>query len=175
MKIIPFDIEKAKSGKYKIQTKDGKNVRIVCWDRKTKTDPGIIALLDEGEFETASLFSNIGEHLGANKKLDLVLVDESTPNIRQQIYDIIIKTCKDYPNLACTTPLSAIVLADFIQEGLNLPKWKRIHAGERLPETSLVIDKEGIVYGLPAEKGTKLADDFWYLPIKEIENLDYEI
>ena len=44
-----------------------------------------------------------------------------------------------------------------------------------MPETSLVMDKERILYGLLVEKGTKLADDFWYLPIKEIENLDYEI
>ena len=175
MKIIPFDIEKAKSGKYKIQTKDGKNVRIVCWDRKTKTDPGIIALLDEGEYETASLFSNIGENLGANKKLDLVLVDESTPNTRQRIFDIITKTCKDYPSLVYITPLSAVVLSDFIQEKLDLPKWKFIEKGKPIPEISLVMNKEGRLYGLQIEKGTKLDGDFWYLPISEIKNLDYEI
>lgn len=167
MKIIPFDVEKAKSGKYKIQTKDGKPVRIICWDKKTKYDANLIGLVDFGNFETP-IFVNESDS-------SLVLVDESTPNVRQRIFDIIIETCSDQPDLLPPlTPLSAVLLADSIQENLNLPKWKRIHTGERLPETSLVMDKIG-VYGLPVEKGTKLTDDFWYLPIKEIENLDYEI
>lgn len=168
MKIIPFDIEKAKSGKYKIQTKDGKPIRIICWDKKTKYDANLVGLVDFGDFETPILIDK--------NYNNIVLVDESTPNIRQRIFDIIIETCSDQPDLLPhLTPLSAVLLADFIQEGLNLPKWKRIHTGEKLPETSLVMDKEGIMYGSPVEKDTKLADDFWYLPIKEIENLDYEI
>lgn len=168
MKIIPFNIEKAKSGKYKIQTEDGKPVRIICWDKKTKYDTNLVGLVDFGNFETPICINESDS--------SLVLVDESTPNIRQRIFDIIIETCSDQPNLLPPlTPLSAVLLADSIQENLNLPKWKRIHTGEKLPETSLVMDKEGKVYGLPIEKGTKLADDFWYFPIKEIEKLDYEI
>ncbi len=35
MNRVPFDIkykEKIQSGKYQVQTKDGHNVRVVCWD-----------------------------------------------------------------------------------------------------------------------------------------------
>lgn len=40
---IPFDIEKAKQGA-KVITRDGDDVRILCFDRKSETDP-IIALV----------------------------------------------------------------------------------------------------------------------------------
>lgn len=176
MKIIPFDIEKAKSGKYKIQTKDGKPVRIICWDKKDSTyNLAALITFKDGNENMASFTKTGACCTYLPSPLDLVLVDESTPNIRQQIYDIIIKAQKEYPSLKCATQLSTVVLADFIQEGLNLPKWKFIKEGEKLPETSLVMDKEGMLYGLQVEKGTQLVNDFWYLPIKELENLDYEI
>ena len=75
MKVIPFDIEKAKSGKYKIQTKDGKPVRIICWDKKTKCDASLVGLVDFGNFETP-IFINESDS-------SLVLVDENAPNISQ--------------------------------------------------------------------------------------------
>ena len=168
MKIIPFDVEKAKSGKYKIQTKDGKSVRILCWDRKTTHGINIVGLADHGDFEVPIIIDE--------KNNNLILVDESTLNIRQRIFDIIIETCTDHPNLLPTvTPLSAVILSDFIQEGLNLPKWKFIEKGKPIPETSIVMSKEGRLYGLQINEGTKLDGDFWYLPISEIKNLDYEM
>lgn len=82
MKIIPFDVEKAKSGKYKIQTKDGEPVRIICWDKKTKYDVNLVGLVDCGDFE-------IPISINENNS-NLVLVDENAPNIRQRIFDIIL-------------------------------------------------------------------------------------
>lgn len=40
----PFDLEKAKAGA-KVVTRDGRNVRIICFDRGHKTDH-IVALID---------------------------------------------------------------------------------------------------------------------------------
>lgn len=45
---IPFSIDyrpQIESGKYKVQTRDGRSVRIICWDRKGDDCP-IIALLN---------------------------------------------------------------------------------------------------------------------------------
>lgn len=171
MKIIPFDIEKAKSGKYKIQTKDGKNVRIVCWDRKCTTTNTIIALIDEGDFERTIRYTKKGHQFDFVSEFDLVLIDESvTP------YEKVYATLKNVQNIKNDQDndmICALLAGKLIHD--IFPKWKFIKEGEKLPKTSLVMDKKRILYGLLVEKGTKLADDFWYLPIKEIENLGYEI
>lgn len=43
-KLKLFDIEKAKAGA-KVVTRDGRNVRIICWDRVDTTEP-IVALVE---------------------------------------------------------------------------------------------------------------------------------
>lgn len=166
MKIIPFDVEKAKSGKYKIQTKDGEPVRIICWDKKTKYDVNLVGLVDCGDFE-------IPISINENNS-NLVLVDENAPNIRQRIFDIILEKCNEHPSLAYITPLSAMVLADFIQEGLNLPKWKHIYKGEKLPETAYVKTKTAGVCHIPSGKGVKVGCDCWYLPVTVLDELENE-
>lgn len=60
---IPFDIEKAKQGA-KVITRNGNSARILCYDRKSETDP-IVALVlqpneDEDEEEIVS-YTNNGE------------------------------------------------------------------------------------------------------------------
>lgn len=45
---IPFDISKRpqiESGEYKVETRDGRTARIICWDRKDNNYP-IVALLE---------------------------------------------------------------------------------------------------------------------------------
>jgi hypothetical protein len=48
-KLKPFDLEKAKQGA-KVVTRDGRPVRIICWDRKGKHYP-IVALVEEANVE----------------------------------------------------------------------------------------------------------------------------
>ena len=176
MKIIPFDIEKAKSGKYKIQTRDGRPVRVICWDKKDNTyNLAALITFRDGHEGIASFTKTGACCVHTSSPLDLVLVDESTPNIRQQIYDIIIKTHNDYPNLTCATQLSAVLLADFIQEGLNLPKWKRIYKGERLPETSYVKSDFHSQSFIPCMKGVEMGSDCWYLPVTVLNELENEV
>lgn len=70
----PFDAEAAKKGAV-IETKDGKPVRIVCYDRKY--DYPIIALVDYGIFEDDNTYSIKGEYLPGNSNTeDLVIVEE---------------------------------------------------------------------------------------------------
>lgn len=167
MKIIPFDVEKAKSGKYKIQTKDGEPVRIICWDKKTKYDVNLVGLVDCGDFE-------IPISINENNS-NLVLVDENAPNIRQRIFDIILEKCNEHPSLAYITPLSAMVLADFIQEGLNLPKWKRIHKGEKLPVDAYLKNSDGTILHYLINKDAEVDNDCWYLPVTVLDEFENEI
>ena len=57
---IPFSLEKYESGKYKVVTRDGKNVRIVCTDMKSYQPIIAIARVSENE-ELYSSFSLKGE------------------------------------------------------------------------------------------------------------------
>ena len=63
---IPFEVEKAKkiqAGELpgKIVTHDGKNARIVCWDRKTEQKYKIVSLSDTGKFEFVSYNDETGK------------------------------------------------------------------------------------------------------------------
>lgn len=54
----PFNLELAKKG-YSIRTRDGRPVRIICFDRKDKNYP-ICALIDDGECEAFRFYTNDG-------------------------------------------------------------------------------------------------------------------
>lgn len=56
----PFNLEEAKAGK-PVCTRDGKPVRIICFDRNEKTYP-IIALVDKGPFEVVYTYTNEGKY-----------------------------------------------------------------------------------------------------------------
>lgn len=57
-KLKPFDLEKAKQGA-KVVTRDGRTVRIICWDRVESTYPIVALVKDkdgtEEEIETYTL------------------------------------------------------------------------------------------------------------------------
>lgn len=62
----PFDIELAKAG-HPVWTRDGKPVRIICYDRK-HTEYPIVALVDNGEFEMNIVYTADGKFHNNPKK-----------------------------------------------------------------------------------------------------------
>lgn len=69
----PFNLEEAKAGK-PVATRDGRIVRIVCWDRKDEFYP-ILALV--GEREEPLYFTTEGRFYDLEKsRLDLVMAPE---------------------------------------------------------------------------------------------------
>lgn len=69
----PFNLEEAKAGK-PVATRDGRIVRIVCWDRKDEFYP-ILALV--GEREEPLYFTTEGRFYNLEKsRLDLVMAPE---------------------------------------------------------------------------------------------------
>ncbi len=89
MKTISFDIKLRKliqseenhyQGRYKVQTKSGKPVRIICWDKKDILS--IIALVEiYDSHEAPLLFYNNGKYYtgGDESSYDLCLVDTWKP------------------------------------------------------------------------------------------------
>lgn len=57
----PFDIEKAKQG-HQVCTRDGKKVRILCYDMKVYPDLPILALVENGDREIISAYHLNGEY-----------------------------------------------------------------------------------------------------------------
>lgn len=78
-KIIPFDkemAEKIQAGeiKGKIKTCHGRDVRVICWDRRNENNRPIVALIDNGESEAEYVFSEKGEwDFFTSTQYDLVL------------------------------------------------------------------------------------------------------
>lgn len=77
MKTIDFDIEKAKSGYYKIVTRGGNPARIICWN-KQDGDFKIVALVtDSSGYEYAQSYTEKGDARESDVSFDLCLqVDE---------------------------------------------------------------------------------------------------
>lgn len=60
---IPFDIKyrpQIESGEYKVETRDGKPTRIVCWDLKGNEDFFILALVEKNEKEVSYCYPATG-------------------------------------------------------------------------------------------------------------------
>lgn len=94
MKIIPFDIklrnqiqseENRYKGRYKVQTKDGIPVRIICWDKKDTKFP-IITLAEDSShsYEAIYTFRSDGKYNpnGVESGADLYLMDTWEPKFK---------------------------------------------------------------------------------------------
>lgn len=80
---IPFEVEKAKkiqAGELpgKIVTHDGRNARIVCWDRKTEQKYKIVSLSDTGKFEFVSYNDETGKSDSSTENKLVLQVPEWT-------------------------------------------------------------------------------------------------
>lgn len=67
----PFDIELAKAG-HPVQTRDGKKVRILCYDADSKDYP-IVGLIETERLVEPFLYSTEGKVRCCNVNLDLVM------------------------------------------------------------------------------------------------------
>ena len=82
MELTAFDIEKAKEGK-KVVTRDGREVRIVCYDKMDDTYP-IVALVDAKPYETEMVLTYTEEgrvEAGEVSEYDLFILDESEDDL----------------------------------------------------------------------------------------------
>lgn len=79
MKKIPFNVELAKKGA-KVQTANGRDVKILCYNRKSKNYP-IVALVQSSnhEYEDSIVYTIDGKFIENNnsEEFDLVLLVET--------------------------------------------------------------------------------------------------
>lgn len=73
----PFDLEKAKAG-HPVCTREGKDVRIICWDRKFGQYPIVALMFDEDGDEYLECYTEEGfSCLDREDAIDLFLKDEN--------------------------------------------------------------------------------------------------
>ena len=59
----------------KIITKDGKPVRIICYDKKGRDESVLVALVDEGGIENIYLSKTSGHYREEDGDSDFIIVD----------------------------------------------------------------------------------------------------
>ena len=61
---IPFSIKyrpQIESGEYKVETRSGKQVRVICWNKKSNTNKrAIVVLCDDGDSEHIEYYTEKG-------------------------------------------------------------------------------------------------------------------
>ena len=85
---IPFDIKyrpQIESGEYKVETRDGKPARIVCWDRKSIFNQKLLVLVYNGNAEVANNYREDGVSLKSKETIwDLFIVTpEEEPELSE--------------------------------------------------------------------------------------------
>ncbi len=76
VRTIPFDIEKAKQGA-KVVTRDGRNVRILCFDRNSDEYPIVVLIQKkDGEDDEIETYAKNGKYVIPSDELDNDLVIE---------------------------------------------------------------------------------------------------
>lgn len=100
---IAFDIKfrpQIESGEYKVETRDGKPVRIVCWDRWSEDGESIVALINYGTYELTYCFQNTGKFMNSGKtsKDDLfIIIPEPELTEFEKVVASWLETAKDEP------------------------------------------------------------------------------
>jgi hypothetical protein len=74
----PFNLERALAGD-PVVTREGRKVRIMCFDRKTNNSHKIVALVENNSFETCETFDENGKYtqLDEESTFDLFMVPKS--------------------------------------------------------------------------------------------------
>ena len=179
---IPFDIKyrpEIESGKYKVQTRDGHSVRIVCWDALGEYP--ILALIKiDNDKESCNRFTNSGAFMVDNEvnPLDIIIVtdDEGLTEFEKALSDGI-----DYwiheelkePTIESVKKLAQSLLGIAKKElKKDLPKWKYMSnggcgGGDR--DCFLIRCCEGQYY-----TSTCIGPDTTYLELDELEKLPKE-
>lgn len=93
---IPFDVKyrpQIESGEYKVETKDGKPVRIICWDKKSEKKYGyhIVGLIEFGpQHEESTYYTIDGKGRLKDKEPDLFIItpEPELTKFEQEVYKI---------------------------------------------------------------------------------------
>ena len=166
MRKIQFDIKyrpEIESGRYKVVTRDGRNVRIICWDRRAGVS--LVALIDTPKGEVVYEISSNGIYTpSVDRNTDLVILTdepeltEFEEGVKQLMQIVSAYGSPDYVEDSDVKDRAKRLLDLAKKEILkDMPKWKKT------PNSGTFVDASNILF-----------HDGYYLGIKDLEKLPKE-
>lgn len=143
---IPFDIKyrpQIESGEYKVETRDGKQVRIVSWDKNGFECKEIVALVaNVTGTESCNIYTINGllrsNSCQKNMNLFIVTPEEELTDFEQEVSDIVEYCKKNGENVVKSyakrhaKSLLSIASEQFIKDGYIIEKWDAMKEALRL-------------------------------------------
>ena len=149
MSKIPFEIkyrEKIESGEYKVETRDGRPARVICWDRKGGLPLVVLVPTKNGDEYSYDYTSDGSYHLGKRKsEFDLFIVTpkeeltEFEEKVKQLIGNYPVTTRENKGSLIYEVRKAAAELLAIAKKQLNIENLK-----ERAVELTKHINESGL-------------------------------
>jgi len=157
MKKIPFDIKyrpEIESGKYKVVTRDGRDVRIICWDKRVYGGRHeIVALVPtpEGSTESCQMYNPDGTLISAtwndNFRLFILTDEPELTEFEEAVGKMLFIRLSNDELIRETKEKSAKLLDIARKEILkDMPKWERCSAIRVGPNRYYVADDSTYKY-----------------------------
>jgi hypothetical protein len=117
-----FDLEAAKAGAA-VCTRSGKTARVICYDRRGSVEGRVMALLNEGQYESVEFYTDNGELIpDETTQRDLMMRDDDYEyKLARGEYGPTVKE-----NLTVDTPTCKDSLP------VDREYWRRVYAGEAM-------------------------------------------
>ena len=117
-----FDLEAAKAGAA-VCTRSGKTARVICYDRRGSVEGRVMALLNEGQYESVEFYTDNGELIpDKTTQRDLMMRDDDYEyKLARGEYGPTVKE-----NLTVDTPTCKDSLP------VDREYWRRVYAGEAM-------------------------------------------
>lgn len=138
---IPFDLKyqpQIESGEYKVETENGHNVRIICWDRHSGHTMDILALVENGKTEDVvedlRYYDRFGGCGAENDcwKLVIITPDPELTEFEEAVRDFAAEVCgyRFEDNAGIRHCAHELLIAARKDAAKSLPKWKKPKTGE---------------------------------------------
>lgn len=139
-----FDLVAAKAGA-PVCTRSGKTARVICYDRRGSVEGRVMALLNEGQYESVEFYTDNGELIpDETTQKDLMMRDDDYEyKLARGEYGPTVKE-----NLTVDTPTCKDSLP------VDREYWRRVYAGQIMP----------VVFHAAITTGAKVKDEYKDMP-----------
>lgn len=139
-----FDLSAAIGGA-PVCTREGKTARVICYDRRGSVDTRIMALLNDGEYESVEYYTENGELIrDETTGKDLMMRDDDyAEKLARGEYRLTVKEKLTVDNPTCKESLP-----------VDREYWRRVYAGQIMP----------VVFHAAITTGAKVKDEYKDMP-----------
>lgn len=135
-----FDLAAAKA-RAPVCTRGGKTARVICYDRRGSVEGRVLALLNEGQYESVEFYTDNGELIpDETTQKDLMMRDDDyAEKLARGEYGPTVKENLTVDNPTCKESLP-----------VDREYWRRVYAGQIMP----------VVFHAAITTGAKVKDEY---------------